>query len=232
MRAAEAQWESAAKGRTGDRIDSRPPTLAEQGCYKWPGADDWIAIYVTSDAEWLGLCEVLGLSDAVTRYPTNEARHQNQDAIDDVISNATASWNHYKLMEALQKSGVPAGAVLNGKELLFDPHLSSRGFYETQSHHDSTGIPPLPYTSSPWRFSETPAEKPTSAPLLGEHNELVLNAILGKHLNEIRDMQSNGVIGTEFANPRAPSSVPLVDQKRLGRIIDFDDDYLEQLGRR
>ena len=59
-------------------------------------------------------------------------------------------------MVKLQTVGVAAGAVLDSKDLLFNPHLLARGFFEVVSHHPSTGIPPLPYVGRPWKMSLTP----------------------------------------------------------------------------
>ena len=104
-----------------------------------------------------------------------------------------------------------------------------RGFYETVDHHHSTGMPPLPYTSRPWKFSETPASTRTAAPTLGQHNHFVLSDMLGLPDSQVDDMEVEGVIGDEPVSQRKPPMVSLDDQKRQGRILMYDDDFKEQL---
>ena len=73
-----------------------------------------------------------------------------------MIIEKTNDWDKRDLERALQNKKIPAGAVLDGKELLFDPHLNERNFFEVAEHHESTEMPPLPYGTRPWKFSETP----------------------------------------------------------------------------
>ena len=155
--------------------------MAPHGCYPCAGEDRWIVIAVSDDAEWQGLCGVLGRRDwaAEERFSGTLGRWRNRDELDGMIGEATATWEADRLMRALQAAGVPAGAVLDSKGLLFDPHLRERRFYEVVNHHSSTGMPPLPYAGRPWKLSETPAVKPKAAPLMGEHNDLVLRELLG-----------------------------------------------------
>ena len=134
-------------------------------------------------------------------------------------------------MTALQSKGVPAGAVLDGKSLLFDPHLKERGFYEVAEHHPSTGMPPLPYTSRPWKFSATPGELRSAAPTLGQHNRFVLNRIMGKSHEQVEAMEARGAIGTAPPTVRQPRVVPVEEQLRRGQIISHDPDHRINLAR-
>ena len=132
-------------------------------------------------------------------------------------------------MSALQSKGVPAGAVLDGKSLLLDPHLKDRGFYEVAEHHPSTGMPPLPYTSRPWKFSATPGELRSAAPTLGQHNHFVLNRIMGKSSDYIEAMETRGAIGTAPPTIRQPRVVTVEEQLRRGQIISHDPDHRSNL---
>ena len=166
----------AANGRTPERIGNADPVMAPHGCYPCRGNDRWIAIAVGGDAEWQGLCRVLGRPEWTEdpRLSGTLGRWQNREEIDRLLELETDKWDAHALMNALQAEGVPAGAVLDSKDLLFDPHLMERQFYETVRHHPSTEMPPLPYASRPWKLSGTPAVSPQAAPIMGEHNEFVL----------------------------------------------------------
>ena len=120
----------------------------------------------------------------------------------------TRRWEHHDLMRALQDAGVPCGAVLDGREMLFDPHLRARSFFQAQEHHPSTGIPPLPYSGPPWRMSETPLPPPQAAPLLGQHNRETLADLLGRTEAQMRRLEDNAVIGCAPTEPHPPGPAP------------------------
>ncbi len=79
-----------------------------------------------------------------------------------------------ELMHDLQRAGIPAGAVLNGPDLLHDPHLETRGAFVAQ---DRPGIGVLHYPAQPYRLNATVPPPDARAPLLGEHIEEVLRKL-------------------------------------------------------
>ena len=142
---------------------------------------------MATDGQWQAVCRVLGQDGwaADTRFKDSLSRWKNRGELDALIGPVTSSWDAHDLMHALQKEGVAAGAVFDSKDLLFDPHLGERGFYEMVTHHYRTGIPPLPYAGRPWKLSKTPAVPSKAAPLMGEHNTLILSELLGLSLIHI-----------------------------------------------
>ena len=124
---------------------------------------------------------------------------------------------------------MPAGAVLDSKELLFNPHLRERGFYEVVRHHPSTGMPPLPYAGRPWKLSETPAVKPRAAPVMGEHNEYVFGELLGMSGEEVTDLERRGIIGKAPDDPRPVQRPSLDEQVRQGRMLRYETDFQGQV---
>ncbi|MFC1886883.1 CoA transferase, partial [Thermodesulfobacteriota bacterium] len=101
---------------------------------------------------------------------------------------------HYEVMEILQKADIACGPVLNAKELLQDPHLNKRGFFETVTHPEAGTHP---YIGMYARFSKTPGGIRRPAPCLGEHNQYVFNELLGLSEDETMRLEQKGVIGTE-----------------------------------
>ena len=134
-------------------------------------------------------------------------------------------------MDLLQQAGVPAGAVLDSKDLLFDPHLRDRKFYEVVSHHPSTGMPPLPYAGRPWKLLGTPAVPGKAAPIMGEHNKLVLCELLGRTERDLSALEEAGVIGYGPVNPRPVERPSLDEQVRQGRMQGYDVDFREQVAK-
>ena len=227
----EALLDFAANGREPVRIGNADPVMSPHGCYPCAGEDRWIAVAVSEDAQWQGLCRVLGRPDwaADGRFSGSLGRQRHREELDRMLAGATASWEARRLMAALQAVGVPAGAVLDSKDLLFDPHLRERRFYEVVRHHPSTGMPPLPYAGRPWRLSATPAVAPRAAPLMGEHNDFVLRELLGLTDSDVARLESEGVIASVPADPRPVQRPPLEEQVRQGRMLRYETDFQEQV---
>ena len=227
----EAILDFAANGRAPARIGNADPVMAPHGCYPCSGEDRWIVIAVSGDSEWLGLCEVLGRGDwaADSRFSGSLGRLRHQEELEGMLAETTATWDAHRLMAALQAAGVPAGAVLDSKDLLFDPHLRERRFYEVVRHHPSTGMPPLPYAGRPWKLSETPSVPSKPAPLMGEHNEFVLRELLGLTGPDITRLEEEGVIGYSPADPRPVQRPSLDEQVRQGRMLRYETDFQRQV---
>ena len=228
----EALLDYTVNGRTRPRDGSGDLTMAPHGVFRCSGEDLWIAIAVATDGQWRSLCAVLGRPELADdgRFADTLSRWDHREQLDAILGEATVAWDHIELMHALQAEGVPAGAVLNGKELLADAHLHARGFYETMAHHASTGMPPLPYPGRPWRFSRTPGAARSPAPTMGEHNRDVLCGLLGRREPAFKSLEDQGVIGYAPVDMIPPTVVPLEEQKREGRILDYDIGFRESFG--
>ena len=229
----EVLMDYAANGRSGRRMGNQDSAMSPHGCYPCRGDDRWLTMAVATDDEWQAVCRVLGQEGwaADPRFEDSLSRWKNRDELDALIGPVTSPWDAHELMHALQKEGVAAGAVLDSKDLLFDPHLNERKFYEVVTHHDSTGIPPLPYAGRPWKLSKTPAVKGKAAPLMGEHNALVLSDLLGKTAGELAALEEAGIIGYGPTNPRPVQRPSLDEQVRQGRMQRYETDFEEQVRR-
>jgi len=229
----EVLMDFSANGRSGHRIGNQDIVMSPHGCYPCRGDDRWITIAVATDEEWQAVCRVLGQNGwaADPRFEDSLSRWKNRDELDALIGTVTSTWDAHELMHALQKDGVAAGAVLDSKDLLFDPHLGQRNFYEVVTHHESTGIPPLPYAGRPWKLSKTPAVNSQPAPLMGEHNNLVLSGLLGKTAEEMAELEEAGIIGYGPTNPRPVQRPSLDEQVRQGRMQRYETDFGEQVRR-
>ena len=133
-------------------------------------------------------------------------RRENHDLLDGLIADSTRNRDSMELQSALQAAGVPAGAALDGKGLLFNEHLAERGFYEVVEHPADLGMPALPYPSRPWKFSGTPGTIRSAAPKLGEHNRAVLGDMLGWSKDRVGTLEESGVIGTRPVVPETAVS--------------------------
>jgi benzylsuccinate CoA-transferase BbsF subunit len=229
----EALLDFAANQRIEPRMGNEDPVMAPHGCYPCKGDERWIVIAVSTDEEWEALCKVLNRPEWLedNRFRDGQGRWQRRKELGELVGKATLEWDFYQLMHALQGAGVSAGAVLDAKDLLFDPHLRARRFYELVSHHPSTGIPPLPYASRPWRLSRTPAVPSRAAPIIGEHNKWAIMELLGHSAEQIAALEDKGIIGYAPTDPRGVQRPSLDEQVRQGRLQCYEPDFQEQIAR-
>ena len=182
---------------------NRDSSMAPHGVYRCRGEDAWLAIAVEDDGQWAALCRAIGRPELGSdeRYATLGDRWRHLEEVDTLLGEWAAGQDKRDAMELLQRSGVPAGAVLNGRELLNDPNLRERGFYRAVVHPVG-GL--QQQRSWPFRLSETPAEIRAPAPCLGEHSREVLAGLLDYSEDEIDRLEAAGVIGYAPAGAAEP----------------------------
>ncbi len=190
----EAILDFSVTGRIAGTMGNRHRDMAPQGVYPCSGEDMWVAISVSSDEEWESLCRVMGQPHLASdsRFADPKSRRNNHDDIDLVISTWTETQDHYQVMYLLQAQGVPAAPVLKGGEVIDDPHLESRGFWDVVNHPEAGTYKQV---TTPWLLSNSPRATSTPAPGLGEHNYQVLSGLLGLSKSEIDTLAQKGVIG-------------------------------------
>ena len=126
------------------------------------------------------------------RFVDAQSRRKNHDDLDSIISNWTETQDHYQVMHVLQERGIAAAPVLKGGEVINDPHLESRGFWDVVNHPE---VGTYKQITTPWTLSASPRSTSTPAPGLGEHNLQILNGLLGLPQSEIDILTQRGVIG-------------------------------------
>jgi crotonobetainyl-CoA:carnitine CoA-transferase CaiB-like acyl-CoA transferase len=176
------------------RMGNRSPYAAPQGCYPCAGDDEWVAIGVDTDAEWLRLCRVIGRADlaADAGLSTVEGRRARHDEIDVAI----ADWSRVRppvdAMAELQAASVPAGHVQRSRNLLEDRQYRHRGFYHWFDHPEMGHIP---YAGHPYRIRGYDNGPRGPAPTLGQHTFEVLSQFLGLDDEQIASAYASGAVG-------------------------------------
>jgi crotonobetainyl-CoA:carnitine CoA-transferase CaiB-like acyl-CoA transferase len=193
--AAEQVVEFSAVGRRLERLGNRGPGGAPQGVYRADGDDEWLALAVATDEQWTLLRRELGDPDWA-RDPalaTMDGRRAAHDGIDEHLSRWCADRDARATAERLAAAGVPAGHVVDAREIAHNPQMLHRGLFETE-RHPVTGAHPIP--TLPFRFRDRDEgwlRRPT--PTLGQHNEEVLSSLLGLTADELAELASAAVIG-------------------------------------
>ena len=219
-------------GREGGRIGNRHPYRAPQGCYPAQGRDQWITLSVGSDEEWQALCRLMGREELAhdPRFADVLARQRRHDEIDEIISGWTGERDKYELMHLLQGEGIPAGPVLNGKEVHFDPHYQSRNFLERVKYPPERQMGTRILMGRPYQFSNTPLKIRRPAPTFGEANEYVLKGLLGLDEDTYQVLEQDSIIASV---PTSGDPAPRTDPAQaveMGLMAEWDPDYRERLG--
>jgi crotonobetainyl-CoA:carnitine CoA-transferase CaiB-like acyl-CoA transferase len=193
--AAEVVLEYGAYGVSLTRDGNRGPVGAPQNLYACRGVDRWLALGVTTDAQWQALVEVMGAPEwaCAAELASAAGRRAQHDQIDRNLAAWCVDRDAEALAEALLARGVPAAPVVSAATLDRNPQLRARGFFEAVTHsvvgtHEFPTLPlQLPSDRAAWYHRPSPT--------LGEHSEEILRELLGLGEVELAALRADGIIG-------------------------------------
>ena len=181
-----------ANGVVGNPMGNRHRCMAPHGAYRCKGEDAWCVIAVGSEEEWESLCRVMGSPGWCRegRFGDMASRHANQDEMDRRIEEWTRERTAELVVEALQRVGVAAGVVQDGRQLFNDPHLRARGFFADIDDPETGRVDyPGPYV----RLSGTPG-RVERCHGFGEDNMYVFGELLDMPEGEMKRLAEIGVL--------------------------------------
>ncbi|WP_027575574.1 CoA transferase [Bradyrhizobium sp. WSM1743] len=184
-----------------ERYGNRHPQFVPHGCFRCAGEDNWIMLAVTDANMWQRLATLIGRAEwaADSSLRSEKRRRLIEDKIENEIERWTRGRDADHAMAELQGARVAAGVVRPPVDLLQDPHLRSRAFFQEV---ERAFIGPHLQPSIPIREGARPAPIRRAAPTLGEHNREILADLLGLEELEIADLASKGIIGSKMLSER------------------------------
>ncbi len=189
---AEGWMDFALNGTQPARMGNRDPWMAPHGAFRCAGEDAWIAIACADDAEWRALARAIDpdlLEDP--RFVDLAARRRNEDALEACIAGWTRTQDAHALAIRLQAVGVPAYPSLSAPELVQDPQLAARGFFERLEHAE---VGRRTHAGIPWLLTHGRNGVRSPAPLLGADTESVLRDLLGHSPEEIARLTEDKIL--------------------------------------
>ena len=148
-------------------------TIYPLGIY--PCRDGWLGVTVLTPSQWGSLCQLLGLESLteIDKYWASEARFEDAELLDPVISAAVRDRSANELVRRGQEMKIPLSLVPTIEQLFsIDQYVEREAFADVT--HPDLGAIPLPVT--PFRLHGAPAIPGGRVARLGEHTESVLAA--------------------------------------------------------
>lgn len=178
-------------GRIARAHGNASPHFAPSGVYATGGDEQWIAIAAPDDATWEALAKVAGRGwPSDPRFATATARLAHPAELDRAIEGWTRDRAVGELESALQDAGVPAHRVIDSPGAFDDPQLAAREHFVPIEYGDHG---PLPFEAPRCRLSATPG-RPSPCPSLGQHNQQILEDVLGLDEDAITELVIAGAI--------------------------------------
>ena len=167
------------------RVPGRKPFLAKDG---------YVTLTMVQDHFWESLKKVLGYPEWAESeiFNEREARRDNMDALYPLVEEWTQQHTMEELYQMLQVEGhIPSSPVHSVEAVINHPHFVERGTFVDMEHSQ---IGEFKSPGPAYRFSETPWQVSSPAPILGQHNEEVLCNKLGYSKDDLARMRQMGVI--------------------------------------
>lgn len=197
--AAEQVIEYTAYGQVLMRQGNRGPYAAPQGVYACADPHAYVALAIATDQQWIALCAVIEKLAWVCdpRFSSRAARQAAHDVIDEAVRAWLAGQSRDAAIERLLSAGVPVQAVINAHELMPNPQLEHRRFFQTLQH---PYVGRKRFQGLPFRFSGlSPDWHRCAPPTLGQNNVEILGGELGLSANELARLREEKIIGEEPA---------------------------------
>lgn len=173
------------------RSGSHHYAISPAGLFK--GKETYLFI-LCLEHQWQVLCRAMGKPELIDdpRFHTNVKRVENRTEMIRIIEEwIVAQKSDDEAVRILQEGHVPTAPVLSIAEAVNHPHLRER---RTVRRITDRVLGELDIPGMPLRFSEFPEELPLQAPFLGEHNEEILRNYLAYTSDQIRQLESEGVL--------------------------------------
>lgn len=161
------------------------------GIYRGNGGDVMLMAFLH---HWRDLCAAMAREDLVDAdgWATDPDRLARLDEVVALIEAWLGGFPDVaSAIEKLEAHGVPCAPILSVAETLQHPHHLARGTVRQVSDPlaGEFSIPGMPV-----RSSEYPFDADYVAPTLGQHNDEVLAALLGKSDDELAELAADGVL--------------------------------------
>ena len=180
-------------GRAGNAHQNIVPYQVFEVAPKPDGGKDYLILAVGNDSQYAKFCQVAGRPDLAEnpRFQKNRDRVTHRDELVPQLEPIMKSRTKADWLAALEAAKVPCGAINNLAEVFADPQVQQRGMVTHWQHPLKAD---LKLVSSPLKLSATPVRTDLPPPLLGQHTDEVLGALLGLDGARIAALRAQGAV--------------------------------------
>jgi len=188
-------WESAGYFATGDIAEPLGSSHRNSAPYQaLKTKDGHINVGAPNQSNWERFANAIERSDLIARneFKDNASRLVNRKSLETELELTLTTKKSSEWLEVLEKSGVPAGPILNVSEVWNDPQVEARDMKVTLDHPTAGKITNIGLAA---KLYSTPGRITKPAPLLGEHTrEVLMDASYSK--KNIEDLIRSGAAAT------------------------------------
>ncbi len=167
-------WQSAIALATGHAPGPMGSAHPLNGPYQaFEANDGWLTVGAGNQANWLRMLEAMELRELADdpRFADNAARMKHLDALVELLAARFRRRGVAEWLARFAKVGVPAGPVLDVKQMHEDPQTKARDMLVEVEHRRAGRVKTI---GLPVKFSATPGKIACAAPTLGEHSRAIL----------------------------------------------------------
>lgn len=173
------------------RSGSILPNVAPSNSY--PTKDGDYLIAANQDTVFKRLADAMGQPELAEdpRYATHGARGDNQQELDDLISEWTQDKTSEEVKALMNEFGVPHGKIFTAQDMLEDAHYAARDAIVSMDHPEFGDF--KMHNIFP-KMSETQGKVRWPGPTLGQHNNEIYAERLGLGEDTLSDYEEKGII--------------------------------------
>lgn len=173
-------------GDVPERLGNEHPNIVPYQVFE--AADGYMIVAVANDRQFEKLSNIVNAPELSLdpRYKTNADRVHNRDTLVPTLSAIMKGRKLDDWLDIFDGSGVPVSPINTIDRVFNDPQIQSR-----EIRQEADGVPMV---ANPIRFSRSPMAEVVRPPLLGEHDDRLID-LLGLTSEELDDLRKHKIIG-------------------------------------
>ncbi len=178
-------------GENPPRLGNQHPNIAPY--QEFPTKDGYIILAVGNDPTFERFCKAFGCEHLLSdpRFATNPKRVENRQLVTETLTPVMKSRTTAEWIDLLEAQKIGCGPINTLKDVFADPHVQARDMVVEMAHASGAAVQVI---ANPVKLSATPPSYRSAPPVLGQHNEEVLQGLLGMSGAEVAALKEKGVV--------------------------------------